>query len=79
MPFRGQSKTPTCLDKNRSRFAVHHEAVVLQSTSDVAATAIDELRLIASDGSEIRKCSLVVDVTEGVHLWLDPVQHMPTK
>ena len=51
--------------------------MILQLARHVAATAVDELRRIASDGSKVFDARFIVDMTEGMEPGFDPPQYMP--
>ena len=51
--------------------------MILQLACQVTATAVDELRRIASDDSKVFDARFVVDMTEDMELGLDPPQYMP--
>ena len=46
-------------------------SLVYQLTSQIAACTVDELCFAASDRAEVVDAGFVVNVAEGVDLWLD--------
>jgi len=64
LPLRSDDRQSLWLDFN-------HMSLVYQLTSQIAAGTVDELRFAARGRAEVVDAGFVMNVAEGVDLWLD--------
>lgn len=71
-PYRSTNLLPLRSDDRQSLWLdFNHMSLVYQLTSQIAAGTVDELRCAASDRAEVVDAGFVMNVAEGVDLWLD--------